>query len=100
MMGATVRMLAESRFEQVFLKGIDGVVAVHVFLFIHGFQFRLEQAENGITETLHINVHPLGELVGGEGVEVHGLVICRACIQALAAHPGEDDVHLVGNGYH
>ena len=96
--GTAVRVLAEGFLEHVFLEGVDGTVAVHVLLLIHGFQLALEQTEHGVAEALHIHVHPFGELVRREDVEVHGLVIGSAGIQALAAHLGEDDIHLVRNG--
>ena len=96
--GATVRMLAEGLLEHQFLEGVDGTVAVHVLLLIHGFQLALEQTEHGIAETLHIHVHPLGDLVRREDVVIHGLVVGGAGVQALAAHLGEDHVDLIRDG--
>lgn len=95
---AGVGMFAERLGEDVAGKGTHLLVVVHVFLLVDGFELALEEAENGVAETLHIDIHPVGELVGGESVVVDGVVVAGAGIEAGAAHILQDGVHLVGDG--
>ena len=91
-------MFTEDLLEHVFLEGVDRTVAVHVLLFINSLKLALEETEHRVAETFGVHVHPLADLVGREGVEVHRLVVGGTCVQTFATHLGEDHIYLVRNG--
>ena len=83
---AAVGVVAERLGEYVAGKGLHLLVVVHVLLLVDGFELALEEAEDGVAETLDVDVHPVAELVGGEGVVVDGIVVGGAGVEACTAH--------------
>ena len=91
-------MFAEALGEEVAAEGVHHLVGIEVALLVNGFQLALEQAVDGVAEPFGVDLHPILQLVGGEDVVVHGVVIAGTCVEARAAHLLQDDVGFVGNG--
>ena len=91
-------MVAVGLGEHVEGKLLRKPVVATVLLLVDGLEFALEEAEDGIAETLYIHIHPVEELVGGEGVVVDGIVVGGAGVEACAAHILQDGIDLVGDG--
>ena len=95
---AAVGMVAVRFGENIPGKFLCNLVIATVLLLVDGFEFTLEEAEDGVAETLYIDIHPVGELVGGEGVVVDCVVVGSAGVETCATHVLEDGVDLVGDG--
>ena len=73
----------------------SGVIAVHVLLFIDRLQLTLEQAEDGMHETMAVQFAPLLNELGRKSVVIIGEIIGCARIQFRAAILGNQAVELV-----
>ena len=57
---AAVGVVAKSLGEDVARKIVEGLVFVHVLFLVDGFELALEKTEDGVAETLDIDIHPVG----------------------------------------
>ena len=89
--------------EKHLVEGVDGFLAVvghgHVLLLIHGFQFRVETAEDGVHEAVGLDAGPVVHLVGGDFLHVTGDIVGGEGVGAFGADDGHELVVFVGDGY-
>ena len=95
---AAVGVAAKGLGEDVVREIVDGLVFVHVLFLVDGLENAWEKTEDGIAETLDIDIHPVCQLVGREGVVVEGVVVGCAGVEVCAPHSLKYGIHLVGDG--
>lgn len=70
----------------------------HVFLFVDGFEFGVEEAHDGVAEAFGFYGEPLVEPVGGNVVDVDGLFDPGVGVGALGSDGADEFVVFVRNG--
>ena len=82
--------------------GFVGATAVlchaYVFLLVNGFQLGVEKTQHEVLETVALHFGPVFELVGGNVLNVHGVVVGGEGVGAGGADGGHRFVVLVGDG--
>ena len=70
----------------------------HVFLFIDGFEFGVEEAQHEVLETVGLQLAPSLNLVGRDILDIHRTVVAGESIGACGSDVGHHLVVLVGDG--
>ena len=94
----TVRMVREEGFVHLLVNGAAVVGQTHVLFFVNGFQLGVEEAEDGVGETLAFDHQPAFELVAGDVLLIDGHIVGGEGVGALCADGGHQLVVLVGDG--
>ena len=93
-----VRRAAEEVFHHAFVCAHQHIVGIHVFLFIHGFEFALKQAEHRTDKALTVERRPLVYILRQERVVIYGIVEARCGVKPRTSVARHKIAELVGYG--